>query len=132
MAVKLEAIDTNIILRIILDDVPGMREKALRLLRKDGKAYFVSDIAISEAVYQMERVDKLSRDYIVAALRHLLEDNELRFSPYLETIFSMYLSHPKLSFNDCYLAVEAEKRNVAPLWTLDHKLAIQSDAARGL
>lgn len=132
MAVKLEAIDTNIILRIILDDVPGMREKALKLLTEDGKAYFVSDIAISEVIYQLERINKLSREYIITALKYLLEDNELRYSPHFEAVSSMYLSHPKLSFNDCYLAVETEKRNIAPLWTLDHKLAIQSNVAREL
>jgi predicted nucleic acid-binding protein len=38
---------------------------------------------------------------------------------------SHYVNHPKLSFEDCYLAETANQNNAEPLYTLDRKLAAQ-------
>ena len=38
--------------------------------------------------------------------------------------------HPKLSFEDCYLATSAELSDAKPLWTFDRKLANQALAAK--
>jgi len=43
---------------------------------------------------------------------------------FIETL-SVYTSHPKLSFVDCYLDVFARSTNTAPLLTFDKKMGSQ-------
>lgn len=50
----------------------------------------------------------------------------------ISSALDLFVSHPKLSFVDCYLAVIAETSGETPLWTLDKKLATQSKAAKNL
>ena len=50
----------------------------------------------------------------------------------IEDSLDLYVSHPKLSFVDCYLAAATNLSNEKPLWTFDHKLASQCSVAREL
>lgn len=43
-----------------------------------------------------------------------------------ETVLPLWNEHPKLSFEDCCLAVYAELNQAQPLWTFDQKLAAQA------
>jgi predicted nucleic acid-binding protein len=47
---------------------------------------------------------------------------------HFEAACDIYLRHPKLSFEDCYLVVSAARSSAVPLWTFDKKLAGQTDA----
>lgn len=119
-----ESLDTNMILRIMLKDVPGQCLKIVDLFMRQGVRYHVADLAITEAVYVMQR--DYSREEIVSYLRNLFTMNEIRANFALfEKVFPMYLEYPKLSFNDCCLAVYAELNEAEPLWTFDRKLASQ-------
>ncbi len=121
-----ESLDTNMILRIMLKDVPEQCLKIVDLFMRQGVRYHVADLAIAEAVYVMQR--DYSREEIVSYLRNLFTMNEIRANFALfEKVFPMYLKHPELSFNDCCLAVYAELNEAEPLWTFDRKLAGQAD-----
>lgn len=125
-----ETLDTNVILRIMFGDVPEQAEKARALLRRKGFEYEVPDLAVTEAVYVMETLG-LRRGEVVADLCGFFKYMNIKVNLKLfEKVFPMYLEHPKLSFNDCYLAVYAELNEVEPLWTFDRVLAKQSGTAK--
>ena len=131
MAPKSEFIDTNIILRIILADVPELRSVAVKLLEDRSRHFVISDLAISEVVYNLEKGQGYDRATIVASLKEVLNvGSNLTYNDSLvDKVFALYLARPKLSFNDCYLALEAASRQ-SPLLTFDHKLALQAPSAK--
>lgn len=134
MASKLrESLDTNIILRFILGDVPEQCLKIQDLLMRQNVMYDVADLVITEAVYVMQSTYGLSREKIVDGLQKLLWFPEINYNRNLfDQVFPMYLEHPKLSFNDCCLVVYANLNEAEPLWTFDQKLARQMPGAKML
>lgn len=132
MALKLrESLDTNIILRFILGDVPAQCLKVQDLLMRQNVTYNVADLAITEAVYVMQSTYGLSRERIVDGLQKLLWFPEINYNRNLfERVFPMYLACPKLSFNDCCLAGYAALNQAEPLWTFDKALAKESGTAK--
>ena len=131
MALKLrESLDTNIILRLALRDVPEQCMKIADLFMRQDVIYEVADLAIIEAVYVMQKGGN-TREQIVDMLSVTLNDFELEYNKALfERVFSMYLACPKLSFNDCYLSGYAVLNESEPLWTFDRDLAKQSPTAK--
>lgn len=126
-----ESLDTNIILRLILKDVPAQCLKLQDLLMRQGYTYDVADLAITEAVYVMQSNYGLPREKIVDGVRRLLLFPGVNYNQMLfEQVFPMYLRCPKLSFNDCCLAGYAMLNQAEPLWTFDKELAKESGAAK--
>ena len=130
-----DAIDTNIVLRCILGDVPEKRRKASEFLRKDGATHYLSSQAILECVYVMEVALSMPREEVANLLNFFL----VRYGDTMEYDREMvkvalpyYLEHPKLSWVDCALAAEAEIRHREPLFTFDLKLAKQLPQAKAL
>lgn len=130
MALKLnESLDTNIILRLMFRDVPEQCLKIQDLFMRIGVKYHVSDLVITEAVYVAQK--SFSRSEIVDMLKVALSMPRVNYNRNLfDKVFSMYLEHPKLSFNDCCLAVYAELNEAEPLWTFDRALAKESGTAK--
>lgn len=124
-----ESLDTNIILRLALRDVPEQCEKIVDLFMRHGVSYDVADLAITEAVYVLQRDN--TRQEIVEMLSRVLELPDLIYNRNLfERVFPMYLACPKLSFNDCCLAGYAALNQAEPLWTFDKVLAKESGTAK--
>lgn len=125
-----ESLDTNIILRLALRDVPEQCLKIMDLLMRHGVVYDVTDLAVTEAVYVMQK-QEYARQQIVDMLETTLNDFELRYNKSLfDWVFPMYLACPKLSFNDCCLAGYVALNESEPLWTFDKDLAKQSGTAK--
>ncbi len=124
-----ESLDTNIIMRIILQDAPEQCEKILNLFMRQGYSYHISDLAITETVYNLQRA--YTRPEIVTKLQHVFELPNVKANFVLfNQVFPMYLEHPQLSFNDCCLSVYAALNESEPLWTFDQALAKQSPTAK--
>lgn len=126
-----ESIDTNVLLRLILKDTPQQCLKIQDMLMRQGVVYEVADLAITETAYVLCTWYNWERSGIVEALEAVLEDFELNYNKVLfERVFPMYLERPKLSSNDCCLAVYAQLNGAEPLWTFDQALARQVDTAK--
>lgn len=124
-----ESLDTNVILRIMLRDIPEQCLKTQDMFMRQGVSYDVADLAITEAVYVMQK--GYTRPEIVERLWWVLSLPDLNVNRALfDRVFPMYLEHPALSFNDCCLAVYAELNEAEPLWTFDKVLAKQSGTAK--
>lgn len=126
-----ESLDTNIILRMIVKDMPEQGLKIQDMLMRQGVAYEVADLAVTEVVYVLQTFYHWTRAGIVDALATTLEDFPINYNRNLfERVFPMYLQYPKLSFNDCCLAAYAALNGTEPLWTFDKALAKESGTAK--
>ena len=102
------SLDTNIILRYIWKDVPGQREKAIKLMDDETQNFRISDLVVSEVVFNLKS-DHLHRSSIVNVLQNIFAKKNIIVSPFItDTVLPFYESHPALSFVDCYSAFEAE------------------------
>jgi predicted nucleic acid-binding protein len=128
IAPALGSLDANVVLRLLLDDVPEQHELALLLLREHGPLS-VSDIAFIETIFVLGRAYGLTRAQQSQAVLGLLRQPGIVGSTELfERAFDNYAGHSKLSFEDCYLVAAANLSGNGPLWTFDKKLASQTEA----
>ena len=126
---KVQCIDSCVILRIMLQDVPEQYEKARELLLS-GHDYYVDDVAIMEVVHVLAK-DKWRRKEIVENLLVLLRNSFFVWdTEVFESVFQEYLEHPSLSFDDLVMARRVELKGHRCLWTFDRKFANQSRVAR--
>lgn len=125
-----ESLDTNIILRVILKDIPEQCLHIQDLFMRRGITYQIADLAITEAVYVLQD-QGCDRPTIIDGLQRFfgLPHINANFALFSQ-VFPMYLEHPKLSFNDCCLSVYAALNQAEPLWTFDQALAKQSPTAK--
>ncbi|MDR1412760.1 MAG: PIN domain-containing protein [Actinomycetes bacterium] len=121
------SLDTNVLLRLTLKDIPGQFERAKRLVAAPGARFLVSDTAIIEYVFALERHYALSRAQIEEMLTGLMTIPALECNDtLLLEAAALYIGHPKLSFEDCYLATSAQAFDATPLWSFDKKLVKQT------
>ena len=124
------SLDTNVLLRLTLKDVPEQHERAKALVSGTTRLV-VHDAALVEYVYVLEDYYRLTRPQVADMVRGVLSIPNLECSTALtERVLTSWLARPKLSFEDCYLAERALTDDAAPLWTFDKKLARQHPGAR--
>lgn len=100
------SLDTNVILRLVLNDVPELSAKAARYIRQSN--CYVTDVVVAECVFVLERVYRLERKLIKNTMSTLFELDTVSFNEaQVEATFELYLSLRTLSFADCYSVVEA-------------------------
>lgn len=125
------SLDTNILLRLLVNDIPEQHKAALNLVENSTGQLAIADTAVMEVVFVLERYYELERKYIAEALEKLVglpkfNCNRALFAKSLP----LFVNHSSLSFEDCCLSIYAELNNALPLWTFDKKLANQSINAK--
>ena len=119
------SLDTNCLLRWILDDIPEQTTLITGLVNS-GESFTIADAALIETIFVLEKITKTSRKSIEEAVIMIIENNSILCNRALFIeILPIYTDHPKLSFVDCYLAVLARRTGSTPLLTFDKKLASQ-------
>ncbi|HQU94176.1 MAG TPA: PIN domain-containing protein [Pyrinomonadaceae bacterium] len=122
----MNSVDTNVILRFLLNDVPAQTTKAKQIL--SSPPVYVSDVVFTEAVFVLENSLGYDRRSVVSLLRVLLTVPGLVYSDHLlSDVLTMYENKRSLSFVDCYASTEAGKFGVK-LFTFDKKLQNQGGA----
>ena len=123
------SVDTNVLLRWILHDIPEQTQEVDRLFNS-GQRFLIEDAAIIETVFVLERVLGVSRATVSQTVRLLAATGCLIFDRgQWERVVAEYSRHTKLSIADVYLAERAAEREATPLYTFDRKLAAQSPNA---
>ncbi len=103
----MKSLDTNIILRFLLKDVPHQWPKAVAVI--NGSNCYVTDVVITETVFVLEKVYLAPRKRIAGSLKPFLSFPNLESNySLLSDMLDLYEKHGDLSIIDCYLAVEAE------------------------
>lgn len=128
-----DSIDTNVVLRYILNDVPEQKKKVIDFLSSNDTIHYLSTQVISEMFFTLEKTYDLTRDRVANLISFFLAryDGIVEYDHNLTKIaIPTYISHPKLSWTDCALAAEAEIKHHEPLWTFDKKLASQLPQAK--
>ena len=126
-----ESIDTNVVLRALIKDLPEQSAKVDNLLKMHHVRYFISDIAVFESVYALEKYYHLQREHIVILLTSfLLQQNISCNHELINNALAHYRTHQSLSYADCYLAASATFMNATPLWTFDRDLVKKLPGAK--
>lgn len=121
------SLDTNVLLRLVLDDVPE-QSKIIKALLNAKTKYQVADPALIEMVFVLEKVYQLERPYIVDNIMFIVRHPQFICNRTLfETIVPVYLFEPALSITDCALLGYARLNNATPLYTFDKKLVAKSE-----
>ena len=116
------SLDTNVVMRILVRDLPEFTERALNLV--ESGHFEVADVAIVEAVYALENHYGLARSDAVDAMKGFALSEHIVVSGAALYALDVYPLHPKLSFADCLLSATSPE----PLWTFDKKLVNQTSA----
>lgn len=128
----IERLDTNILVRLITKDNLKQVKRAKKLFSREDKLYIFEDAAMMEVVYVLAgSVYNFTREQIARDIKNVMQIPNLACNKsVIEGALDVYVSHPKLSFVDCYLAVVADTTRELPLWTFDKKLLTQCPIAR--
>jgi len=125
---KYQSIDSCIILRMLIGDIPEQRQ-SVRSLLLNGSNYYVDEVAIMECVHVLTKLHA-TRTKIASDLQLFLSNPMIVYDESLfEPVFSHYVKHPSLSFDDCVLDAKIKQKGHEPLWTFDKKFANQSSSA---
>lgn len=119
----MNSIDTNTILRFLLNDIPPQTVRARSLIMN--QPVYVSDVVLTETVYVLEQNLKYDRSFIAKIFRAFLGlPGILHNDHLLPSVIDLYEKRKALSFVDCYAAVEAATFGTN-LYTFDKKLLSQ-------
>ena len=117
------SLDTNILLRLVLGDVPEQTTLVDKLLAESDNLH-VADIVIFEMVFVLDRVYKFNRERIIESVASVIRNEKINCNKKLfELSLSLYSRHTKISFVDSTLPFYALLNNATPLFTFDKELA---------
>jgi len=103
---SLSSLDTNVVLRLILNDVPEQAARAASFIGRS--SCYVTDVVVAECVFVLEKTYKLDRSFIKNSITTFFEINTVNFRETLVTeALDLYASQRTLSFADCYSIAEA-------------------------
>ncbi len=107
-------VDTNVLIRLITDDVPTLRRQAeVWLTTHAPRELFVPDIVLCEVFFVLEHhpLYKLSRKSVCERLGIVLQSSSLDYSREARLALDLAAKHPKLDFTDCLLATMADMKS---------------------
>ncbi len=125
----MRAVDTNVLVRLLVRDDAAQVEKAKAFIAKGA---WVSHLALVETVWVLETVYGRSSRQIVEALDLLLGDADLSIQDrdVAARALDRFRKRPAPGFADCLLLEVARKAGHLPLGTFDRNLAKLPDTTR--
>jgi predicted nucleic-acid-binding protein len=125
----MRAVDTNVIVRLVLGDDPRQVEAAEAFVAKGA---WVSHVAIVETVWVLDTVYGLSAKQLANAVDMLLRQQNLSFqdSDAVAAALDHFRKRPSLGFSDCMIVEAARKAGHIPIGTFDRDMAKLPDTAR--
>ncbi len=120
-------LDTNVLVRWIMDDDPRQARRVQRLfeeVREQRSPLFVPSTVVLELEWVLRSRYKLDKAIVVNAFNALLETQELEFQdePALERAMSLY-RQSSADFADCMHAGQCGSAGRAPMITFDDTAA---------
>lgn len=120
------ALDTNIVVRVLVRDDPKQYQEAERLLveaRERGEPCFLSDPVLCEVEWVLESCYDASREDILTAIRDLLEQDDFLFEdrPTLLVALRAY-QQGRADFSDYLIGAKAQARGARVTYSFDRKL----------
>lgn len=121
-AIAMLAIDTNVLVRLLVRDDP---EQALAADQAVAKGAWVSHLVLTEAIWVLDAVYARTSSQLMAALDILLvhESLVLQDADTVSAALGQFRAKPALGFSDCLVLEIARKAGHLPLATFDKALA---------
>lgn len=121
------ALDTNVLVRFLVQDDPSQSAAARRLIRgyvAENQALFVPVTVTLELEWVLRSIYGYSKPSTIGTLATLFSATELLFESEraLEVALELYRGGTA-DFSDCLHIALAAQANEAPLWTFDKKAA---------
>ena len=114
-------VDTNILVRLLTNDIPEQVEAALRLIDEHGSVHITSSTMLETAYVLITHYTR-SRANIVASLTDLLKSHQFIVDEVLVWRLALELfGSTTLALHDCYIAAHAFSEGAA-LLTFDEAL----------
>ncbi len=126
------ALDTNVLVRLLVDDDAAQCAAAARLVRNAssrGEALFVPITVSLETEWVLRHRYGYDRGRVTRALSDLLSTTELSFEAESALELALLLSEKtQADFSDCLHVALAVRAGERPLWTFDKAAAKLPDA----
>jgi len=125
----MRAVDTNLVVRLIVRDDPQQVELAERFI--SGGAWG-SHLVLVETIWVLDAVYERTAEHIATAVDMLLnhETLTLQDADVATSALEQFRKRPALSFSDCLVLETARKAGHLPLGTFDRNLAKLDGAVR--
>lgn len=113
------SIDTNILIRIIVEDNDIQAQKALKLINKEQEV-FISALVICETAWVLESSYKLKKDEIIDVFENILRVSQFN----IERSDAIWLAlneykRINMDFSDCLIGAVAKINDSSPVMTFD-------------
>ncbi len=121
------ALDTNVLVRYLVEDGVGQLAAARRLIRRcvaGGEALFVPVSVALELEWALRSNFRFSREEVIEVLSGLLAAGELTFESEgaVELALALY-AQSEADYSDCLHVALAVQAGQQPLWTFDRAAA---------
>ena len=118
----MRAVDTNVLVRLIVRDNPKQVEAAEAFIAKGA---WVSHVVLVETTWVLESVYELHPELIAVSVEMLLNHEHLTLQDAgaVEAAIERFRAHPKVSFSDALVVEIARKTGHVPVGTFDKALS---------
>ncbi|HEX8010397.1 MAG TPA: type II toxin-antitoxin system VapC family toxin [Casimicrobiaceae bacterium] len=125
----MRAVDTNVLVRLLVRDDPHQLESAERFVAKGA---WVSHVVLVETLWVLDAVYERSGEQMAAAVERLLAhaDLTLQDADVVAAALTQFRAKPTLGFSDCLVLETARKAGHLPLGTFDRQLGKVTGAHR--
>ncbi len=117
----MRAVDTNILVRIVVRDEEKQAETADSFIRQSAWA---SLVALAESAWVLKRIYGFDPERLAEAIEMLLNHRDLFFqdADAAAEALGLFRQRPSLGFSDCLMLALARKAGHLPLGTFDRAL----------
>jgi len=125
----MHAIDTNVLVRLLVRDAPRQFDVAETFIAKGA---WVSHVVLVETLWVLDAVYERSAEQVGAAVERLLAhaDLTLQDADVVAAALGQFRAKPALGFSDCLVLEIARKAGHLPLGTFDRQLGKVAGAHR--
>lgn len=125
------AIDTNILVRVFIDDLDIAQVNKARDLVRKAKNIYLTQIVLVEMVWVFTRAYQLTKQQIVNILQEIYENSAfvVEQEQLLFEALAIYKDH-NTDFSDCMILASAKSVNVKQIYTFDAKFSRLKDVIK--
>ncbi len=118
----MRAIDTSVLVRLLVRDDPDQVERAETFVASGA---WVSHLALAESVWVLASVYGLNAERIITAVQMLLEHDRLVLQDgnVVEAALGAFRRRPGAGFSDCLIVEIARKAGHHPVGTFDRSIS---------
>lgn len=118
----MKLLDTNFIVRFLLNDSPKQAETVEQIFKKSFEELILTDVVFAEITYVLQSVYKLSKEETIDKLYQLMRIPAIIYNRELISKTLITYLNNNISFVDAYLAAYCEQNNLEGIYSFDKGL----------